>query len=71
MNFNIEYKKKIDTMINCYINSSENWDLLLSKELDEFLKSTNKIFGEGTVTRIGDKTRVKIGGFFGVSRDEF
>lgn len=32
----------------------------MSKELDEFLKSTNKIFGEGTVTRIGDKTRVKI-----------
>lgn len=32
----------------------------MSKELDDFLKSTNKIFGEGTVTRIGDKTRVKI-----------
>lgn len=32
----------------------------MSKELDEFLKSTNKIFGEGSVVRIGDKNRVKI-----------
>ena len=47
MNFNIEYKKKIDTMINCYINSSENWDLLLSKELDEFKKNEICIWGAG------------------------